>query len=146
VFSPSRIPKGRFEQIGFMESKQLDVSPSLSRSLWDGIPQRRRMEFGEVKSGYFYKANWNSEPMVRIASHAATPRTKALTEVKVYSNCAEVELIVNAKSAGRAKPDAIKVCRWPDIALQPGRNTIQARANGEKLSDSCEWTLEKPNL
>ena len=97
-------------------------------------------------SFYFYKANWNSEPMVRIASQAATPRTKALTEVKVYSNCAEVELIVNGKSAGRAKPDAIKVCRWPDIALQPGRNTIQARANGEKLSDSCEWTLEKPNL
>ena len=95
---------------------------------------------------YFYKANWNSEPMVRIASQAANPRTKALTEVKVYSNCAEVELIVNGKSAGRAKPDAIKVCRWPDIALQPGRNTIQARANGEKLSDSCEWTLEKPNL
>lgn len=97
-------------------------------------------------SFYFYKANWNSEPMVHIASQAATPRTKALTKVKVYSNCAEVELIVNGKSAGRAKPDAIKVCRWPDIALQPGRNTIQARANGEKLSDTCEWTLEKPNL
>jgi len=95
---------------------------------------------------YFYKANWNSEPMVRIASHAATPRTKALTEVKVYSNCAEVELIVNGKSAGRAKPDAIMICQWPEIALQPGRNTIQARANGEKLSDTCEWTLEKPNL
>jgi beta-galactosidase len=95
---------------------------------------------------YFYKANWNSEPMVRIASRAATPRTKALTEVKVYSNCAEVELLVNGKSAGRAKPDAIKVCRWPDIGLQPGRNVIEAIAAGEKLSDTCEWTLdlEKP--
>ena len=91
---------------------------------------------------YFYKANWNSEPMVRIASRAATPRTKALTEVKVYSNCAEVELLVNGKSAGRAKPDAIKVCRWPDIALQPGRNVIEAIAAGEKLSDTCEWTLD----
>jgi len=40
VFSPSRIPKGRFEHIGFMESKQFDISPSLSRSLWDGIPER----------------------------------------------------------------------------------------------------------
>jgi beta-galactosidase len=57
---------------------------------------------------YFYKANWNPEPMVRIASHAATPRTKARTEVKVYSNCAEVELIVNGKSLGKAMPDAIK--------------------------------------
>jgi beta-galactosidase len=93
---------------------------------------------------YFYKANWNPEPMVHIASRAATPRTKAITEVKVYSNCAEVELLVNGKSAGRAKPDAIKVCRWPDIALQPGRNTIQAIAADEKLSDICEWTLENP--
>ena len=40
VFSPSRIPKGRFEHIGFMESKQFDVSPSQSRSLWEGIPER----------------------------------------------------------------------------------------------------------
>jgi beta-galactosidase len=95
---------------------------------------------------YFYKANWNPEPMVRISSHAATPRTKALTEVKVYSNCAEVELIVNGKSLGKAKPDAIKICRWSSVNLQPGTNTIQARANGEKLSDTCEWTLEKPNL
>jgi hypothetical protein len=55
-------------------------------------------------------------------------------------------LIVNGKSAGRAKPDAIMICRWPEIVLQPGRNTIQARANGEKLSDTCEWTLEKNNL
>jgi beta-galactosidase len=94
---------------------------------------------------YFYKANWNSEPMVRIASRAATPRTKALTEVKVYSNCAEVELLVNGKSAGRAKPDAIKVCRWPDIALQSGRNVIEAIAAGEKLSDTCEWTLDLGN-
>lgn len=93
---------------------------------------------------YFYKANWNPEPMVRIASRAATPRTKAITEVKVYSNCAEVKLLVNGKSAGRAKPDAIKVCRWPDIALQPGRNTIQAIAADEKLSDICELTLENP--
>ena len=91
---------------------------------------------------YFYKANWNPVPMVRIASRAATPRTKAITEVKVYSNCAEVELLVNGKSAGPAKPDAIKVCRWPEIALQSGRNTIQAIAAGEKLSDTCEWTLD----
>ena len=93
-------------------------------------------------SFYFYKANWNPEPMVRIASRAATPRKLPMTEVKVYSNCAEVELLVNGKSAGRAKADAIKVCRWPGVALQPGKNTIQAIAAGEKLSDSCEWILE----
>ena len=93
-------------------------------------------------SFYFYKANWNPEPMVRIASRAATPRKQPITEVKVYSNCAEVELLVNGKSAGRAKPDALKVCRWPGVALQPGKNTIQAIAADEKHSDSCEWILE----
>ena len=93
-------------------------------------------------SFYFYKANWNPEPMVRIASRAATPRKQPITEGKVYSNCAEVELLVNGKSAGRAKPDFIKVCRWPGVALQAGKNTIQAIAAGEKLSDSCEWILE----
>ena len=94
---------------------------------------------------YFYKANWNASPMVHIASHAATPRQQAITEVKVYSNCAEVELLVNGKSVGRAKPDGIKVCRWPDIVLQPGRNTIEAHAesDGQKLRDTCEWNLEK---
>lgn len=96
---------------------------------------------------YFYKANWNPEPMVRIASRAATPRKQAAAEVKVYSNCAEVELLVNGQSAGRAKPDATKICRWPGIALRPGENTIEARAenDGGKLNDNCKWTLEKGN-
>ena len=42
IFSPSRIPSGRFSRIGFFESKQLDVSFSQARRLWDGFPARRR--------------------------------------------------------------------------------------------------------
>jgi beta-galactosidase len=62
--------------------------------------------------------------------------------VKVYSNAAEVELIVNGHSLGKVKPDAIKICRWPEVRLQAGKNTIQALANGGKLRDACEWYLE----
>lgn len=39
---------------------------------------------------YFYKANWNPEPMVYIAGHRSVNRVKPVTEVQIFSNCAEV--------------------------------------------------------
>lgn len=84
------------------------------------------------------------EPMVYIASRRMTPRKQATTEIKAYSNCAEVELKVNGKPIGTAKPDDIKVARWPDVTLQPGKNKIevQGRAGDKSLSDACEWELQ----
>jgi len=93
---------------------------------------------------FFYKANWNPEPMVYIASRRSTPRKIASTEVKVYSNCPEVELIVNGQSLGKMQPDEVKIARWPEATLQPGQNHIEAVASGPtgQLSDSCDWVLE----
>ena len=93
---------------------------------------------------FFYKANWNPEPMVYIASRRSTQRKLASTEVQVYSNCAEVELKVNGKSLGTMKPDDIKVVRWPGVTLQPGNNTIEVvgQSDGKTVADSCEWVLE----
>jgi beta-galactosidase len=93
---------------------------------------------------FFYKANWTSEPMVHIASARMTPRAVASTEVKVYSNCAEVELKVNGKSIGTSRPDAIHVCRFPSVVLASGNNRIEALAqDGAKTAtDACSWTLE----
>ena len=47
---------------------------------------------------YFYKANWNPEPMVYIAGRRSVNRVKPVTEVQIFSNCAEVTLKVNAVS------------------------------------------------
>jgi len=93
---------------------------------------------------FFYKANWTSEPMVHIASARMTPRAVASTEVKVYTNCAEVELKVNGKSIGTSRPDAIHVCRFPSVVLASGNNRIEALAqDGAKTAtDACSWTLE----
>lgn len=44
---------------------------------------------------YFYKANWNPEPMVYIAGRRSVNRVKPVTEVQIFSNCAEVTLKVN---------------------------------------------------
>lgn len=99
---------------------------------------------------YFYKANWTSEPMVHITSSRMTPRHQAVTEVKVYSNCGEVELKVNGKPAGTQRPNSLHICRFPSVTLVSGKNSIQATAHANKtdqtdktlLSDSCAWVLE----
>ncbi len=93
---------------------------------------------------HFYRANWSTRPMVYLASRRSTPRKTATTEVKVYSNCPEVELSLNGKSLGTARPDEIHIARWPDVTLQPGKNTLVVRANrdGTAVNDTCELTLE----
>lgn len=93
---------------------------------------------------YFYQANWSDARMVYITSRRLTPRRLSPTEVKIYSNCAEIELVLNGKSLGTAKPDNVRVARWADVQLQPGKNTVRAigRDSGHEIVDTCEWSLE----
>ena len=93
---------------------------------------------------FFYAANWTDEPMVYIAARRMTPRQQGTTEVKVYSNCAGVELKVNAKSLGNAEKNKVNVFSWENVSLQPGKNLIEAvgTTNGKTVADHCEWVLE----
>jgi beta-galactosidase len=92
---------------------------------------------------YFYKANWNPAPMVYLTGKRLTVRHLPVMEVKAYSNAPEVELWVNGKSVGTAKPDSVKIVRWPNVALRPGANRIEAiaHAGNKTLKDSCDWNL-----
>ncbi len=93
---------------------------------------------------YFYKANWSEQPTVYIAARRLTPRQQATTEVRVYSNCAEVKLTVNGKPLGQGQKDRVNVFRWQNVALQPGDNQVDAtgQANGGTVADRCHWVLE----
>jgi beta-galactosidase len=105
------------------------------------VTQDRRIK----KDAYFlYRANWNPEPTVYITSRRSINRKQSNTEVKVFSNANEVELKVNGKPVGKVKPDDIKVCRWPNVSLVPGKNRIEATGyyKNETITDSCEWVLE----
>ena len=51
---------------------------------------------------YFYKANWNPEPMVYIAGRRSVNRVKPVTEVQIFSNCAEVTLKVRTNNKKNA--------------------------------------------
>jgi beta-galactosidase len=77
---------------------------------------------------YLYQANWSSKPMLHITEW---PRRAGVVgaefPVKVYSNAADVELLLNGKSLGSRKPDDVKSAAW-NVVFQPGDNLLEARA------------------
>ncbi len=92
---------------------------------------------------YFYRANWNSEPMVYIAGKRAERRSRETTDVTVFSNSGAVTLYVNGKKAGTAQPDNTMVCTFTGVKLAEGENIIEAVAGNKKhpLTDRCVWNL-----
>lgn len=85
---------------------------------------------------YIYKAYWNDEPMVHVCGRRYAQRAGGTTEVRVYSNQPEVELLVNGKSAGKQTGDKVFVFT---VSLEPGFNIVAAKAG--ELKDVI--TLEK---
>ena len=83
--------------------------------------------------------------MAYITSRRFTPRTSATTEVKIYSNCQTVELLVNGRSLG-PRPVDDHIARWPDVTLTPGENRIEVIAHRAAITgrDQCSWTLATP--
>lgn len=93
---------------------------------------------------YFYRTNWNPEPMIYIAGRRNVNRVKPLVDVQVFSNVEEVILIVNDCQCRRMKPDSLKVCLFKEVPLRKGRNEIEVRASDSKkqLIDRCTWILQ----
>ena len=97
-------------------------------------------------SFFFYKANWSEEPVLYITSRRHVDREEAVTPIKIYSNAPKVTLRVNGAEIGTKDVDDLKIARWDEVRLQPGRNTIEVDSmiNGRKLVDSCVWELKEP--
>jgi beta-galactosidase len=84
-------------------------------------------------SYYMYKANWNPEPMVYIASRDWQTRAglkTATSTIEVYSNMDEVTLTINGKAYGTKKPNDVKKCVWT-VQLSDGDNKIVATAKNQ---------------
>jgi len=91
---------------------------------------------------YLYKANWNPEPMLYIASRDWQTRAGlhgAMSSVEVYSNLDQVTLVVNGKSYGSKRPNDLKKCVW-SVPLNAGKNTLNAQGekNGKRINDYLE--------
>jgi beta-galactosidase len=86
---------------------------------------------------YFYKAQWNPEPMVYITGRRFVNRRQPVTDVKAYTNLPSATLYVNGQKIGKAKTDELGRLMWKDIQLSEGENRIMVKAG--KLSDECVW-------
>ena len=51
---------------------------------------------------YFYKANWNPEPMLYIAGKRNQNRVSLVQDIVAFTNANEVELLINGKVIGKA--------------------------------------------
>jgi len=92
---------------------------------------------------YWYKANWNPEPMVYIAGRRNNKRVNALTTVTVYSNTGTPELMVNGKKVTGVKKGTTSVHYvFEKVKLQKGKNNIEAIAGKKETMDRMEWNLK----
>ncbi|MGA7721723.1 MAG: glycoside hydrolase family 2 TIM barrel-domain containing protein [Ignavibacteriaceae bacterium] len=95
-------------------------------------------------SYYWYKVNWNPDPMIHITSKKFTMRDTSVVSVKVYSNAEELELFVNKKSVCKMNAEDHRFI-WNGVKLNQGINSVKAIAsfNGKELFDECWWNCSK---
>lgn len=93
---------------------------------------------------WFYKAQWNPEPMIYITSRRFTPRTQAETDIKVYTTCRKATLFLNGRKISDGTPDELGRIIWKGVWLEKGDNEILVTSGKGKtmISDKCNWRLE----
>ena len=79
-------------------------------------------------SFYFYKANWNPEPMLHLVGQGMTDTTNRQATVLAFSNVGPVTLTVNGQCVGTKEPDGAKGVLWENVPLRTGDNEIEVVA------------------
>jgi beta-galactosidase len=71
---------------------------------------------------HFYQSQWTTDPMVHLLPHWTHPLVARGTKIPVvaYSNCEEVELLLNGKSLGRIRPRKDLLDFVWDVPYEPG--------------------------
>jgi hypothetical protein len=88
---------------------------------------------------FYYQAQWSRTPVLHIANRRATPRASGRADVKVYANGKRVTLTLNGVDLP-AQPVQGGIATWPGIALQAGRNRLQARGDNG-ATDNIRWVV-----
>jgi len=93
---------------------------------------------------YFYKVNWNPEPLIHLLNKRFVSRTSDKTDIKVYSNTEIVKLEVNGVLIDELVPDDVKVAVFKEVLLNRGKNMIKVlgKKDGQDYEDSVEWFVD----
>jgi beta-galactosidase len=93
-------------------------------------------------SFYWYKANWTTNGFVYISSRRFTPRVTTVVEVKAYSNCDSVQLLINGNSEG-SLTSTNHIYEWDGQALGSGTNTLVTigTQGSQTYTDTVIWVV-----
>jgi len=98
-----------------------------------GINEKGLVSYGRETAKdayYFYRANWNPDPMLHIVGLRRTETTNAVTTVLAFCNVGPVTLTVNGRKIGTQEPDSVKTVQWRDVQLESGCNQIGVSSQG----------------
>lgn len=87
-----------------------------------GLVGEDRKQFKDAY--FFYKANWNPEPLLHLCDKRFDVRLLDTAEITAYSNLGAVELTVNGKSIGVVSDAEYGIHRWENVPLKSGANEI----------------------
>lgn len=85
---------------------------------------------------YVCQVMWRTDPRAHIIGHWTYPAdTKKTIHVVANNDADSVELLLNGKSLGRAKPEQTYLFTFPDITFEPGTLTAVSYRDGQKLAE-----------
>lgn len=92
---------------------------------------------------YLYRANWyKNEPFVYITEKRWFNRKNKLQDIRVYSNCVEVELLINGVSHGAVRGEK-GIFVWKGVLFNEGVNNVEART--KTTSDKTLIEIQNSN-
>lgn len=100
---------------------------------------------GFPKDGYYaYKAAWTDTPVIHIFPHWNWP-DKVGQKMKLvgYTNCEEVELLVNGKSVGTQKAVPYNRLEW-EVVYKPGKVEARGYKRGKMITNKIIETTTSP--
>lgn len=126
---------------------QWDAFEHRGEAVWPRVcSQAGAIDLFLQKKDAFYQnlSHWSDEPMVHLLPHwNHDVRIGEILPVWAYTNCEELELIVNGESLGRQPIERYGHGEW-QVAYQPGEIRVRAYNGGKPVAEDVRKTTGRP--